>query len=123
MYGSLRRGERHADLVDDLPRRPGLVRGRLWLAPDGYAVLVTDPEGPPIVGELVGEVDAARLSALDEFEGLSRGLYQREQVAVLLAEGVVPALAYTLPDVVVRQRAYRPTSLLDWAQRPPALRP
>jgi gamma-glutamylcyclotransferase (GGCT)/AIG2-like uncharacterized protein YtfP len=102
-YGSLRPGERHHDLVDDLSVvATGSVRGALrWL--DGYPVLSidqdSDADAVPVV-VLGGDALADRWPALDRFEGPA---YRREVVVVHLdGGGLLTASCYVEATDVAR---------------------
>lgn len=117
MYGSLRRGEENASLVADLPATPARVRGWLWALLEGWPALVLDPDGPPIEGELLDGVDAARLADLDAFEGLDRGLYRRETAIVEVDGRYVAAACYALSEHEVALRGGQPLPITDWTLR------
>jgi len=117
VYGSLRRGEENVGLVADLPTTPARVRGWLWRLPEGWPVLVLDPDGLLIAGELLDGVDQARLAELDDLEGLDRGLYRRETAIVEVGGRYVAAACYTLSEVEVALRGSSPLPLTDWTRR------
>jgi gamma-glutamylcyclotransferase (GGCT)/AIG2-like uncharacterized protein YtfP len=85
VYGSLRPGEQHHDLVSDLE-----VVARGWLTGqvrevDGYPVLRLAADGERVaVAVLGGAALADRWPELDRFEGPA---YRREQVVVTLDDG------------------------------------
>lgn len=122
VYGSLRQGQKHAGLVADLPATPGRARGWLWLQPEGYPVLVPDPDGPEIAGEVLEGVDPARMEALDRFEGTDVGLYRRVTLPVQVGSVFVNCEVYALPEAEAAARGCTPLETRDWSA-PGALPP
>lgn len=114
VYGTLMRGQAQDGLLAGFPARAGATRGRLWLHPAGYPVLVADPGGRRIMGELVELADPSRLRVLDLYEGTTDGLYQRVELPVELEGQVLTAWAYTMRPEQVRARGLSPLDLTDW---------
>lgn len=96
VYGSLKRGGRHHELIafsrflGEAETTPGFA---LETLPSGdYVALVERPGAPSSVPGELFEVDDARLPELDDFEGES---YRRSRVPVREISGEIGfALAY-----------------------------
>lgn len=71
VYGSLMRAGRAHELLGELAASvPAQVTGRLYGLQDGYPMLVLDPDGDRIAGELVTLREPAdAFSRLDPYEG------------------------------------------------------
>ena len=131
VYGTLLQGQPSDGYLASRRIRAATVRGRLFRVPAGYPALVLDPDGAPIHGELVMDVDPGLLMVLDLFEGVRDGLYQRVPVSVALrssAEGQqalfaghIDAQAYVVTAHQARVRGYHPLDATDWRTvAPPA---
>lgn len=114
VYGSLMRGQPQDGLVTAFPATAATSRGRLYLVPAGYPVLVPDPEGPAIAGELLELSTPAIFRVLDLYEGVNEGLYRRETVRVRCRGRDLEAQAYVLSADQVRRRRLRAIEATDW---------
>lgn len=103
VYGSLLSGGGTGFLAG-LDASPARVRGRLYRMPHGYPALVLDDEAGWVTGELVVLDGEHRLTVLDHYEGVSRGLYARVPVRVASAGRTRGAWAYTMSDAQIRSR-------------------
>ena len=92
VYGTLMTDGGQAGLLRGLKRAPAKVRGQLFRMPAGYPALVLGGR-EWAHGELVHDVDAARLALLDQYEGVDEGLYARVRAEVVV--GVRPITAWT----------------------------
>ncbi len=84
VYGELQKRSSLLELIGRVPPiRPALLRGfKKKLDEDtGYYVAVRDPQGV-VEGSLLDGLRREELRALDEYEGLSDGLYVRDMVEV-----------------------------------------
>ena len=79
VYGTLQTGERLVENLADCPRKLARVCGRLYNL-GGYPGLYLDPNGEPVVGEVV-TVSPTVLARLDQIEGFQgynqKSLYHR----------------------------------------------
>ena len=83
-----------------LRREAATARGLLYDLPAGYPALL---EGEGVVhGEVVYDVDDARLAILDRFEGLDEGLYRRVTAVVQAGTISLAAEVYVMDDPVAR---------------------
>ena len=85
-YGSLRAGEQHASLLEDLDGvwEAASIAGTIEML-DGYPVLTLAPAGPVVsAAVLTADGLVARWDELDAFEGAA---YRRELVVYAGAEG------------------------------------
>lgn len=114
VYGSLLRGQPQDGLVTAFPATPATCRGRLYLVPAGYPVLVPDPAGPEIAGELLELASPSNFRVLDLYEGVNEGLYQRATVSVRCRGRDLEAQAYVLSAAQVRRRRLRALDATDW---------
>jgi gamma-glutamylcyclotransferase (GGCT)/AIG2-like uncharacterized protein YtfP len=107
VYGTLMTGGAREGLLKGLRREPATVRGVLYDLPAGYPALAV---GEGIVhGEVVHDVDDARLSVLDRYEGVGEGLYRRERVVVQAGAVSLAADTYVMDDPVARGGKLVPT--------------
>jgi gamma-glutamylcyclotransferase (GGCT)/AIG2-like uncharacterized protein YtfP len=102
VYGSLAPGQVNHHQLAGLAGewRSGVVRGWLtasgWGSAQGYPGLRPDPQGPEVIVQVFASDDLRRhWGRLDAFEGPE---YQRVEVPVETAEGVVSAWLYALRD-------------------------
>lgn len=117
IYGSLLTGEPHARMVGEVARAPARARGRLWVLPQGFPVMVLDAAAPEVAGERVVGVPLARLVELDDLEGTTRGLYRRVFLVVETERGPAPAMAYVMSEAEARRQGCRALDLQDWRKR------
>ncbi len=104
VYGTLMGGAPQGALLAGLTRHRASLRGRLYHLPAGYpAVDASLQDGDGLVhGELVREVDEARLRLLDQYEGVAEGLYRRVQRDVDLGLRRERAWVYVMDHPVRR---------------------
>lgn len=114
VYGSLLRGQPQDGLVAAFVALPATCRGRLYLMPAGYPVLVHDPDGPEIAGELLVLDQPGVLGVLDLYEGVDGGLYRRATLPVTARGRVLSAFAYVMSAEQVRRRRLRALEATDW---------
>ena len=114
VYGSLLRGQPQDGLVAAFDASAATTRGKLYLVPAGYPVLVPDGEGPEIVGELLTLDTPGVLRVLDLYEGVDRGLYGRRRIDVRCRGRNLRAWAYVMSEDQVRRRRYRFLEATDW---------
>ena len=117
IYGALLPGEAHAHVLEGAIRSPARARGRLWVLPQGYPVLVPDSAGPWIVGERVLGVSLERTIALTELDGATRGLYRRVWLMTEQDRGAAPAFTSAMSEPEARRLGCHPLDLLDWRTR------
>lgn len=103
VYGSLMSGG-GTGFLQGLSSQPARVRGRLFRMPHGYPAMVLDDEGGWVTGELFTLDGPHRLTVLDHYEGVARGLYARVAVRVASAGRTRGAWAYTMTDAQIRAR-------------------
>ncbi len=103
VYGSLMSGGGTA-FLKGLDAQPARVRGRLFRMPHGYPAMVLDDEAGWVTGQLVLLDGPHRLTVLDHYEGVGRGLYARVPVRVASAGRTRGAWAYTMTGPQVRNR-------------------
>ena len=116
-YGTLLTGESNAPRLGELPRQPASTRGHLWVLPQGYPVLVCDPQGPPIQGERIEGIGAQMVLDLDDLEGTARGLYRRTSLMVDTPGGPAPAQSYVMSAAEALRHGCKPLELTDWRAR------
>jgi gamma-glutamylcyclotransferase (GGCT)/AIG2-like uncharacterized protein YtfP len=104
VYGTLLPGEANDGFLAALPGEPATAKGRLYLHPAGYPVLVLDAAAGPVEGMLFREVDESLLRVLDVFEGVDAGLYDRVVTEVIARNGPRPAWAYAMTPATVKRR-------------------
>ena len=96
VYGTLKRGCRshallaHQTYLGDAQTEPGFQLYRL----EGYPGLVRAPHTSDVVTGEVYLIDDTCLRALDEFEGLSEGLYTREPISLRPPQAAAHAYVY-----------------------------
>ena len=83
VYGTLLAGEAREGMLRGLGRRQGHSRGTLYHLPAGYPAVVLGGE-ERVYGELVDAPNERLLSMLDMVEGVSDGLFRREEVSVTM---------------------------------------
>ena len=113
VYDTLRTDEAEEGLLAAFPKHSAQVKGKLFKLAGGYPVLVPDPDGRWIQGELV-DIHTGVLTVLDLYENVSGGLYRRAAVQARLAQGMVSCLAYVLRADDVRARRAIPLDTDDW---------
>ena len=72
VYGTLRGGQPARRLIDEhvIAAESATVSGHMYAFPDGYPGILLDPNGPPIVGEVVQlRCLSAAFALLDAYEG------------------------------------------------------
>ena len=123
VYGSLMSGQSAAGLLGAHARRPATMRGHLWRLPAGYPLLVLDPNGPAVRGEVVQLDDAAALHLVDVYEGVGSGPYQRLRAPVGSARAGAPSVdvwVYAVTDPRSARRAGAvPLRTSDWRKVAP----
>ncbi len=126
VYGSLLLGQRSDGYLGGLERWPARVQGALYRLPAGYPALVVHrsviPGASWVQGELVALEHARRLTVLDLYEGVGRGLFRRELHQVQSGQRSVHAWVYTMSAGAVQ--AARGTVLRggDWRRVSPRMR-
>lgn len=100
VYGTLMTGGGREAMLRGLRREAATVRGTLYDLPAGYPAITTG-DGT-VTGEVVYDVDDARLAVLDRFEGVAEGLYRREHVVVQAGTVSLAAFVYVMDDPVAR---------------------
>jgi gamma-glutamylcyclotransferase (GGCT)/AIG2-like uncharacterized protein YtfP len=94
VYGTLLEDARVRAVTGRIfPRRPATLHGfrRVWPA-DGYPTVVPDPDAA-VAGDVLDDVDAEALGALDAYETVGT-LYDRVACVVTCADGPVRCLVY-----------------------------
>ncbi len=114
VYGSLMSGMENGGMLSRFPRREAELGGRLFRVPAGYPMLVPDPDGPPVRGELVTLPHAGILQVLDLFEGVGQGLYRRLKLEAWSAGSPQLAWVYAQDPGTVAERRYAPLKVQDW---------
>ena len=99
VYGSLRDPEVRARLLGvrtDLSTEPAMLHGhaRTLVPGFGYPFVVPADPGDRVDGELLLGLRAVDYDALDEYEDVGEGLYERAVVTVQALSGPVRAWVY-----------------------------
>ena len=95
VYGTLMSGQGQAALLSGLTRASATVRGRLYSLPAGYPALALG-EQDLVHGELVQEPNVRILGLLDQYEGVSQGLFRRCTTEVTIGLKRVTAWVYVM---------------------------
>lgn len=117
VHGDLRSGLPLAGWLGDARRWPGALRGRLWRAPAGGALLVLDDAVPiEVQGEIVRLAPGVSLAALDAVLSPACPGTARVSVEVHFQGRVGTASAWVTPAAEARRRGARRLDHGDWAQ-------
>ena len=117
VHGDLRSGLPLAGWLGDARRWPGALRGRLWRAPAGGALLVLDDVDPiEVQGEIVRLAPGVSLAALDAVLGTACPGTARVPVTVQFQGRPGAATAWVTPAAEARRRGARRLDHGDWAQ-------
>ena len=126
VYGSLLLGQRADGYLGGLERWPARVQGTLYRLPAGYPALVVNRSVVPgaswVQGELVALDHARRLTVLDLYEGVERGLFKRELHQVQSGQRSVHAWVYTMSEGAVRATGGTVLRGGDWRRVSPRMR-
>ena len=95
VYGTLMSGHDQAGLLGTLHRSTATARGRLYSLPAGYPALCLG-DASVVHGELVQSPDARLLRLLDQYEGVSEGLFRRCTADVTVGLRRVKAWVYVM---------------------------
>jgi gamma-glutamylcyclotransferase (GGCT)/AIG2-like uncharacterized protein YtfP len=119
VYGTLLEGQPAGGLLAGMPRQAARLRGRLWVLPAGYPVLVDAADGIPIAGELVTLPHEGVLRVVDVYEGGPGSIYRREAVEVEVEGQRLAAWVYRAPEAEVRRAGARRARVDDWRRIAP----
>jgi gamma-glutamylcyclotransferase (GGCT)/AIG2-like uncharacterized protein YtfP len=95
VYGSLMSAGDQGALLGSLGRSAARARGALYHLPAGYPALMLGADDV-VYGELVEAPGPRLLALLDQYEGVSEGLFSREQIDVEVGLRRVKAWAYVM---------------------------
>lgn len=101
VYGTLTSDEAHPLMADARRLGEATTTGTLWAMPQGYPALLASGAGR-VYGELVAPLPAETLAALDAYEGVDEGLYERVVLLVDGPDGPVRAWAWVMHDPAAR---------------------
>jgi gamma-glutamylcyclotransferase (GGCT)/AIG2-like uncharacterized protein YtfP len=87
------------------------IRGSLYHLPAGYPALALSGQ-QQVFGELVDPVDQRVLLLLDQYEGVSEGLFERRLVDVTVGLRTMAAWAYVMDNP--KHRGGRPVPSGRW---------
>jgi hypothetical protein len=117
LHGDCRAGLPLAGWLGDARRWPGTLRGRLWRAPAGGALLVLDDAAPlDIIGEIARPATGTALAALDAVLASACPGTARVSVEVVFQGRSGTAFAWATPAAEARRRGAQRLDTADWAQ-------
>lgn len=126
VYGTLMEGEQSGGLLSGCPSTPARARGDLFRLPAGYPAMVPLPPSTPnlhgdtwVHGELRLLEDPRRLSLLDTFEGVDRGLYKRVKIQVNAESRGVWAWTWVMTPEQIRAKGGVKIKGGDWKRISP----
>ena len=114
VYGTLMSGMASGGLLSAFPHAEAACRGQLYRTPSGAPVLVPEPDGRPIQGELITLPDPGPLMVLDLMEGVAAGRSHRRRVEVERRGQLEVAWAWVLSQQTVDVRGFVPLPILSW---------
>ena len=114
VYGSLMSGMEQGGLLSRFSRTEATMGGRLYRMPSGSPMLVPDPDGRQIQGELVTLPHPGILQVLDLFFGVGAGRFRRVLLPAWQSGTVHMAWAHAQDAGTVATNRYVPLTATDW---------
>ena len=114
IYDDLLTGRPDDGLLAAFPHRAATMAGHLHRLPNGRPVLVVDPEGPAIAGELVQLPGPEPLAVLDLLNGVRDGPVLREILPAMARGARRPAWVYTVSAKRARLLRLPALRTTDW---------